>query len=171
MTINFDSYDDDYCSNTDASELSALSGYLWTVGSLGSFNYKVGPSLYQSACTSIQNLTYSSYTGSVNYPPANEATVYIYYDSYGGNITKLGAFSYGNSWQATRDLPQLVTANDRAVECNARNDGTESVWVATQRGTIQQWWADTNVNLTSTNQSATWNSGLHRLSSEISHIC
>ena len=39
MTVSFDPYDDDYCSNTDAIELDALSGtnsgYSWTIGSLG----------------------------------------------------------------------------------------------------------------------------------------
>jgi hypothetical protein len=163
MSVSFDPNDDDYCSNTDAIELEALSGaysgYSWTISSLGSYNYKVGPSLYQSACSYYQSLTYSSDTGDINYPPSNVATMYIYYDSDNGNVIKIGAFLADNAWEVISDMPRLATINDRAVECTTRTDGIESVWVATQNGTIQQWWTDTNINTTSTNQTNTWSPG------------
>jgi hypothetical protein len=161
MTISLDPWDDDYCSNTDATELYGLSspasGYSWTVGPLGSYQYQVGPSLYQSVCTYNQSLNGSSDASA----PSNLANQYIYYDSEGGNITKLIYFPNDAAREVVYDLPGLVTINDKAVECTTRTDSIESVWVATQNGAIQQRWTDTKANTISgsTNQTGVWNPG------------
>lgn len=85
--------------------------------------------------------------------------MYIFYDPDDGDVIKIGAFPADNAWEVISDMPRLATINDRAVECTTRTDGIEGVWVATQNGTIQQWWTDTNINTTSTNQTNIWSPG------------
>jgi hypothetical protein len=155
-TISFDSADYDYCTNTDAGEIASLSGTNWTVGPLGSYQFKTSASLYLTSCPHYPtvNITWDdyAYTWVYNYTASSD-DVYLYYDSDAGTISHIAYDTSTNLWRTISDITLRSSASNTAMDCTIRSDGIGSIWVLAQNGTIQQWWTDTNAN-----QSA-WNTG------------
>ena len=77
------------------------------------------------------------------YSYANNADLYLFYDSQEGGIKKLGFYA-SSGWVAIdNDLPSTQTSGQ--IECQFAG-GYEAVWVVNSQGYVEQWWRYINSN-------------------------